>query len=232
MKCLSTLPSDPDILISKFNAKFIKRLQECESCSLRPGYACVTSVLEVLNPSSIHGLWIFPELLNSLCFTILSRQRSLLLLLHLFSTHILINMLGSCIIWVISLFTRDLLWLFLLMEIVDDWFNCKVGSSPWLCCVTITLLGFFLNLSIAIYKPFSGVLIHWDILGQSSMLWDKRVLFGKYLYVHILNVYITPIISIETFTFLLSVFFRPSNWRPRKQIWRNRMLFTESRWLD
>ncbi len=46
---------------------------------------CVV-VLEALTPAAVHSLWISPTFLNGFCFTILSRVRLSLLLVHLFST--------------------------------------------------------------------------------------------------------------------------------------------------
>ncbi len=48
---------------------------------------CVV-VLEALTPAAVHSLWISPTFLNGLCFTILSRVRLSLLLVHFFLPHL------------------------------------------------------------------------------------------------------------------------------------------------
>ncbi len=48
---------------------------------------CVV-VLEALTPAAVHSLWISPTFLNGFCFTILSRVRFILLLVHFFLPHL------------------------------------------------------------------------------------------------------------------------------------------------
>ncbi len=48
---------------------------------------CVV-VLEALTPAAVHSLWISPTFLNEFCFTILSRVRLSLLLVHFFLPHL------------------------------------------------------------------------------------------------------------------------------------------------
>ncbi len=48
---------------------------------------CVV-VLEALTPAAVHSLWISPTFLNGFCFTILSRVRLSLLLVHFFLPHL------------------------------------------------------------------------------------------------------------------------------------------------
>ncbi len=48
---------------------------------------CVV-VLEALTPAAVHSLWISPTFLNGVCFTILSRVRLSLLLVHFFLPHL------------------------------------------------------------------------------------------------------------------------------------------------
>ncbi len=48
---------------------------------------CVV-VLEALTPAAVHSLWISPTCLNGFCFTILSRVRLSLLLVHFFIPHL------------------------------------------------------------------------------------------------------------------------------------------------
>ncbi len=45
-------------------------------------------VLEALTPAAVHSLWISPTFLNGFCFTILSRVRLSLLLVHFFLPHL------------------------------------------------------------------------------------------------------------------------------------------------
>ncbi len=65
---------------------------------------CVV-VLEALTPAAVHSLWISPTFLNGFCFTILSRVRLSLLLVHFFSTtsfpslRLSINVLGHRALW-------------------------------------------------------------------------------------------------------------------------------------
>ncbi len=48
---------------------------------------CVV-VFEALTPAAVHSLWISPTFLNGFCFTILSRVRLSLLLVHFFLPHL------------------------------------------------------------------------------------------------------------------------------------------------
>ncbi len=98
---------------------------------------CVV-VLEALTPAAVHSLWISPTFLNGFCFTILSRVRLSLLLVHFFSTtsfpslHLSINVLGHRALWTASLFCNDLLCLALLVQGVNGRLldNCQVCSLP------------------------------------------------------------------------------------------------------
>ncbi len=56
---------------------------------------CVV-VLEALTPAAVHSLWICPTFLNGFCFTILSRVRLSLLLVHFFLPHLFPNVCIQC----------------------------------------------------------------------------------------------------------------------------------------
>ncbi len=116
-------------------------------------------VLEALTPAAVHSLWISPTFLNGFCFTILSRVRLSLLLVHFFSTtsfpslRLSINVLGHRALWTASLFCNDLLWLALLVQGVNGRLldNCQVSSLPHDCVAYRTRLRDHL-------KAFAGVL--------------------------------------------------------------------------
>ncbi len=57
---------------------------------------CVV-VLEALTPAAVHFLWISPTFLNGFCFTILSRVRLSLLLVHFFLPHLSFPSLLMCL---------------------------------------------------------------------------------------------------------------------------------------
>ncbi len=117
---------------------------------------CVV-VLEALTPAAVHSLWISPTFLNGFCFTILSRVRLSLLLVHFFSTtsflslRLSINELGHRALWTASLFCNDLLCL--LVQGVNGCLldNCQVSSLPHDCVAYRTRLRDHL-------KAFAGVL--------------------------------------------------------------------------
>ncbi len=119
---------------------------------------CVV-VLEALTPAAVHSLWISPTFLNGFCFTILSRVRLSLLLVHFFSTtsfpslRLSINVLGDRALWTASLFCNDLLCLALLVQGVNGHLldNCQVSSLPHDCVAYRTRLRDHL-------KAFAGVL--------------------------------------------------------------------------
>ncbi len=119
---------------------------------------CVV-VLEALTPAAVHSLWISPTFLNGFCFTILSRVRLSLLLVHFFSTtsfpslRLFINVLGHRALWTASLFCNDLLCLALLVQGVNGRLldNCQVSSLPHDCVAYRTRLRDHL-------KAFAGVL--------------------------------------------------------------------------
>ncbi len=119
---------------------------------------CVV-VLEALTPAAVHALWISPTFLNGFCFTILSRVRLSLLLVHFFSTtsfpslRLSINVLGHRALWTASLFCNDLLCLALLVQGVNGRLldNCQVSSLPHDCVAYRTRLRDHL-------KAFAGVL--------------------------------------------------------------------------
>ncbi len=119
---------------------------------------CVV-VLEALTPAAVHSLWISPTFLNGFCFTILSRVRLSLLLVHFFSTtsfpslRLSINVLGHRALWTASLFCNDLLCLALLVQGVNGRLldNCQVSSLPHDCVAYRTRLRDHL-------KAFAGVL--------------------------------------------------------------------------
>ncbi len=108
---------------------------------------CVV-VLEALTPAAVHSLWISPTFLNGFCFTILSRVRLSLLLVHFFSTtsfpslRLSINVLGHRALWTASLFCNDLLCLALLVQGVNGRLldNCQVNSLPHDCVAYRTRL--------------------------------------------------------------------------------------------
>ncbi len=103
---------------------------------------CVV-VLKALAPAAVHSLWISPTFLNGFCFTILSRVRLSLLLVHFFLPHLSIssslrlsiNVLGHRALWTASLFCNDLLCLDLLVQGVNGRLldNCQVSSLPHDC---------------------------------------------------------------------------------------------------
>ncbi len=109
--------------------------------------------------AAVHSLWISPIFLNGFCFTILSRVRLSLLLVHFFSTtsfpslHLSINVLGHRTLWTASLFCNDLLCLALLVQGVNGRLldNCQVSSLPHDCVAYRTRLRDHL-------KAFAGVL--------------------------------------------------------------------------
>ncbi len=119
---------------------------------------CVV-VLEAPTPAAVHSLWISPTFLNGFCFTILSRVRLSLLLVHFFSTtsfpslRLSINVLGDRALWTASLFCNDLLCLALLVQGVNGRLldNCQVSSLPHDCVAYRTRLRDHL-------KAFAGVL--------------------------------------------------------------------------
>ncbi len=119
---------------------------------------CVV-VLEALTPAAVHSLWISPTFFNGFCFTILSRVRLSLLLVHFFSTtsfpslRLSINVLGHRALWTASLFCNDLLCLALLVQGVNGRLldNCQVSSLPHDCVAYRTRLRDHL-------KAFAGVL--------------------------------------------------------------------------
>ncbi len=117
---------------------------------------CVV-VLEALTPAAVHSLWISPTFLNGFCFTILSRVRLSLLLVHFFLPHLLLpfasNVLGHRALWTASLFCNDLLCLALLVQGVNGRLldNCQVSSLPHDCVAYRTRLRDHL-------KAFAGVL--------------------------------------------------------------------------
>ncbi len=97
---------------------------------------CVV-VLEALTPAAVHSLWISPTFLNGFCFTILSRVRLSLLLVHFFLPHLFLPFasLLMCLdtaLWTASLFCNDLLCLALLVQGVNGRLldNCQVSSLP------------------------------------------------------------------------------------------------------
>ncbi len=118
---------------------------------------CVV-VLEALTPAAVHSLWIFPTFLNGFCFTILSRVRISLLLVHFFLPHLFlpfasINVLGHRALWTASPFCNELLCLALLVQGVNGRLldNCQVSSLPHDCVAYRTRLRDHL-------KAFAGVL--------------------------------------------------------------------------
>ncbi len=118
---------------------------------------CVV-VLEALTPAAVHSLWISPTFLNGFCFTILSRVRLSLLLVHFFLPHLFLPFasLLMCLdtaLWTASLFCNDLLCLALLVQGVNGRLldNCQVSSLPHDCVAYRTRLRDHL-------KAFAGVL--------------------------------------------------------------------------
>ncbi len=92
-------------------------------------------VLEALTPAAVHSLWISPTFLNGFCFTILSRVRLSLLLVHFFLPHLFlafdlsINVLGHRALWTASLFCNDLLCLALLVQGINGrLLDCQVSQ--------------------------------------------------------------------------------------------------------
>ena len=118
---------------------------------------CVV-VLEALTPAAVHSLWISPTFLNGLCFTILSRVRLSLLLVHCFLPHLFLPFAALLIcldtaLWTASLFSNDLLCLGLLVQGVNGRLldNCQVSSLLHDCVAYRTRLRDHL-------KAFAGVL--------------------------------------------------------------------------
>ncbi len=118
---------------------------------------CVV-VLEALTPAAVHSLWISPTFLNGFCFTILSRVRLSLLLVHFFLPHLFLPFasLLMCLdtaLWTASLFCNDLLCLALLVQGVNGRLldNCQDSSLPHDCVAYRTRLRDHL-------KAFAGVL--------------------------------------------------------------------------
>ncbi len=118
---------------------------------------CVV-VLEALTPAAVHSLWISPTFLNGFCFTILSRVRLSLLLVHFFLPHLFLPFasLLMCLdtaLWTASLFCNDLLCLALLVQGVNGRLldNCQVSSLPHDCVAYRTRMRDHL-------KAFAGVL--------------------------------------------------------------------------
>ncbi len=119
---------------------------------------CVV-VLEALTPAAVHSLWISPTFFNGFCFTILSRVRLSLLLVHFFLPHLflpfasLLMCFGHRALWTASLFCNDLLCLALLVQGVNGRLldNCQVSSLPHDCVAYRTRLREHL-------KAFAGVL--------------------------------------------------------------------------
>ncbi len=66
-----------------FKSGLTQGMRLCMSC-IR---LCVV-VLEALTPAAVHSLWISSTFLNAFCFTILSRVRLFLLLVHFFLPHL------------------------------------------------------------------------------------------------------------------------------------------------
>ncbi len=135
--------------------------KSCLTWTLKP-MSCIrlcVVVLEALTPAAVHSLWISPTFLNGFCFTILSRVRLSLLLVHFFSTtsfpslRLSINVLGHRALWTASLFCNDLLCLALLVQGVNGRLldNCQVSSLPHDCVAYRTRLRDHL-------KAFAGVL--------------------------------------------------------------------------
>ncbi len=112
--CLSSLPPDSGTLISKGNANLLSSenitLDHSAAVQSRRFWRCLlfksgltqgmrqlkpmscirlcVVVLEALTPAAVHSLWISPTFLNGFCFTILSRVRLSLLLVHFFLPHL------------------------------------------------------------------------------------------------------------------------------------------------
>ncbi len=62
--------------------------KECDSWKPMSCIRLCVVVLEALTPAAVHSLWISPTFLNGFCFTILSRVRLSLLLVHFFLPHL------------------------------------------------------------------------------------------------------------------------------------------------
>ncbi len=120
--------------------------------------SCIRLCVVVLGPAAVHSLWISPTFLNGFCFTILSRVRLSLLLVHFFLPHLFLPFasLLMCLdtaLWTASLFCNDLLCLALLVQGVNGRLldNCQVSSLPHDCVAYRTRLRDHL-------KAFAGVL--------------------------------------------------------------------------
>ncbi len=101
---------------------------------------CVV-VLEALTPAAVHSLWISPTFLNGFCFTILSRVRLSLLLVHFFLPHLFLPFasLLMCLTQS-SVNSQPLLqWPFVSCPLCArcQWSSfgqlSSQQSSPWLC---------------------------------------------------------------------------------------------------
>ncbi len=100
---------------------------------------CVV-VLEALTPAAVHSLWISPTFLNGFCFTILSRVRLSLLLVHFFLPHLFIPFASLLMCLDTELCEQPLLqWPFVSCPPCArcQWSSfgqlSSQQSSPWLC---------------------------------------------------------------------------------------------------
>ncbi len=119
---------------------------------------CVV-VLEALTPAAVHSLWISPTFLNGFCFTILSRVRLSLLLVHFFLPHLFLPFASLLMCLDTELreqpasFAMTFCVFVLLVQGVNDRLldNCQVSSLPHDCLAYRTRLRDHL-------KAFAGVL--------------------------------------------------------------------------
>ncbi len=101
---------------------------------------CVV-VLEALTPAAVHSLWISPTFLNGFCFTILSRVRLSLLLIHFFLPHLFLPFasLLMCLDTELCEQPASLQWPFVSCPPCArcQWSSfgqlSSQQSSPWLC---------------------------------------------------------------------------------------------------
>ncbi len=120
--------------------------------------SCIRLCVVVLGPAAVHSLWISPTFLNGFCFTILSRVRLSLLLVHFFLPHLFLPFapLLMCLETELCEQPASLQWplcLALLVQGVNGRLldNCQVSSLPHDCVAYRTRLRDHL-------KAFAGVL--------------------------------------------------------------------------
>ncbi len=132
---LSSSPGETLLMLSVVQEWLDTRNATAETHVL---HTSVRSGFEALTPAAVHSLWISPTFLNGFCFTILSRVRLSLLLVHFFFYHsfpslrLSINVLGHRALWTASLFCNDICVLPSLCKVsmVVFWTTVKSAVFP------------------------------------------------------------------------------------------------------